>query len=1154
MSKREWTAAQRQAIEARGGDLLVSAAAGSGKTAVLTERVISLITDPEQPVDIDRLLIVTFSNAAAAEMRERIAARLQELMEQEPESSMLRRQSLLLGNADICTIHAFCLRLIRENFQLLGLPADLRLAGEGEMVLLCRNVVTELLEEEYEKGDPVFLRLVELLSGSRNDSKVTETLLTLHGFLRNHPFYEDWAKETLAQEKNSPLDDTPWSRILRNYAAEMLEYAERLLRECTSDTEPYEELKQKAGPLLAEDCAMVASLRKALAESPWDLCVDQIALAEFPRFPTVKDPQCTDAKDRILRRRRRSAAVISDMKTKVFLMKEASFYQDRQELEPLMQKLVDLVLQFDKKLSEEKRLCAKLDFNDLEHYALTLLFDREKNAPTVLADSLSARYAGILMDEYQDTNEIQEKIFSAIAAGGVPRFMVGDVKQSIYRFRQACPEIFLQKKESFAPYDNKHFPSKISLSANFRTRREITEWVNELFFGIMNPVVGEMNYQPEDALESRLDFDYTVPRPVSVMALTSPQGWSREDTTAGEARRIAREIGELLKSGFTVEENGTRRPARAGDICILLRSAKGRAEEYRKALEDLRIPARIGQKDGLLSAREIACVVSYLRVLSNPMQDLELAKVLCSPMYGCTGDDIAEARVLNRRGSLFLTIGCGELAENPRFAAFREDFGVLRSRMQSIPAAQLIREICERTYFEEKCRVLPDGERCIANLRLLREYAAEYEKGSGADSNFGEYLSRLEENKCDLPAAVAGAGDTVSIMTVHRAKGLEFPVVFLAGCTEQFQRVTQGAGADIALNRELGFACKLRDNRTMQQHKTLPLAAIHIENQRAALSEEMRILYVALTRAREKLYIVASGAKVMEKCGSGLLKNDGKMPVYLVRDAKCWWDWIAPTLDASRTEYELICDVLEAEEPKIEEKPATAKTAAKDSELAETMWRNLTFCYPHEEDTATPRRISVSDLAKRESHEEYLLSRRPKCLTQSSLTAAEQGTAAHKVMQFADYRALAQDPQAEMQRLVREGYLFREEGEHLQPDMVLKLLDSPLGKRLLSADCILREIRFLQEFTPEELSAIDPSLQIHSKTLLMGAVDCVVIEGDRVTVVDYKTDRVKAAEELVRRYAAQIRLYRAIVERQLGLPVTETLIYSFPLASVIPVE
>lgn len=1149
MSAREWTLAQKQAITTRGGDLLISAAAGSGKTAVLTERVLTLITDPERPVDIDRLLIVTFSNAAAEEMRQRIAARLYERMEQEPENAVLRRQSLLLGNAEICTIHAFCYRLIRENFQALGLPGDMALGRDGEDELLQAAVLEQLLDEEYEKAEPAFMRLIELFSGSRNDRRVMASLLLLYRFLRNHPFYRDWAAEYITADTETPLDETIWSGLLRQRAAEALQYADDLLRDCMDllGQSNDEMLWEVVTPVIMQDREMLARLMTAVTQEEWDIAMTRMLEASFPQFPRKK---WTDAetKDTVLRLRRRAAEAVTELKTKVFLMGETQYREDQQKLAPLMERLCALILEFDSRYAAAKLERRKLDFGDMEHDALALLA-RPDGTPTALAAELGSRYAEIMLDEYQDTNALQERIFAALTAGGCHRFMVGDVKQSIYGFREACPENFLEKRESYAPAETGTFPAKIALNANFRTRREITGFTNRLFSRIMTQRTAGMDYLPEDELVSSLPYDYTIGRPVTALVINPPVGTPVADCRKMEAEQAAEEIGILLKAGFTVEENGGRRPVRPGDICILMRSAKNREQYYIDALRERGIGARSAKNENLLEVREVKTVVSYLAVLANPMLDLELAEVLASPMYGFTGDDLAALRAAGRRERLYQNL-LRKTAESGKFAAFLRDYELLRAKMQELPAAELIREICEVTGYREKCRVLPEGETAVANLRLLQAHAAEHEKDGRGESDFAEYLRRLAQRGCVLPSAAAAGGDAVTVTTIHRSKGLEYPVVFLAGCNERFRRAEESS--DIAMDRELGFACKLRDNYTMLQHKTLPLAAMQLQNRKTRLQEEMRILYVGLTRAREKLYLMATGTKITEGLEElGMIAAESGE--YRAAAAGSSWDWLRGTV---MQEQGLELRIIRPEElppPESEELEQAQEAIPVEGEALQRLEEKLRFSYPYPADTVTPRRMAVSELAERAVREHYLLKRRPKCLTRQEATAAERGNAAHRAMQFADLTALKKDPKAEVERLVAEGYLYREDGALIDTRVLEKLMSSPLGERMRKADRVEREMRFLQEFTPEELAAIDPALRVPGTTLIMGAVDAVLVEGDHAVLLDYKTDRVAAPQELTGRYALQLKLYAAMVRRQFGLPVTEAVLYSFCLGQAVKV-
>lgn len=1144
-----WTRAQKEAITARGGDLLVSAAAGSGKTAVLTERIVSLVTEGDAPVDIDRLLVVTFSRAAAAEMKRRVAKRLHELLREEPGNARVRRQLLLLDRADISTIHSFCFRLIRENAPALGLPGDLRLGDEQEMKILRQRVAAALLDEEYKSGDPLFFRLVELLSGAKTDRNIQENILTLYDFIRNHPHYEEWVQTLLQDNAMGNFEESPWCAILKNYAKEALEGALAQLRRAQMLSQGAEPLAEKLTPLLSGDILMLEDLYDALSRESWDVIICKALDLSFPRFPTIRDPEVLALKEEIHAIRKEVSAAVSSLKDKVFLMTAEEAERDDRELRPLIQKLFTLVLRFDRKFTEEKLLRGKIDFSDQEHYALRLLGGREH--PTELARQLSRQYAEILMDEYQDTNALQEEIFASIAAEKTPRFMVGDVKQSIYRFREACPEIFLEKKQSYAPYDGRHYPAVLVLSENFRTRREITDFANALFADLMSPVIGEMTYGQEDALRACFPYDYESPIPVTMLELDTA-GQKRADAVEEEADMVAQKIAALLRERFLVTEGGEKRPAEPRDFCILMRTAKNRSDVYLKALERVGLTGRIEQREGFLAAREIVPVFSMLKVLENPVLDLELARVLVSPLYGCTADDLAEVRAVCRR-NLYETMQREPFSGNERFRAFLEDYHALRALMQSAPCSEVLRELYRRTDYPKKLSAMREGERMTANLRLLTEYAEEFEENRRAGEDFTEYLTHLEEYDYDLPAASPPGENAISIMTVHRSKGLEFPVVFLVDLAAKFN--LDDSRSDVALNRELGFTCKLRDNRVMRQHKTLPFVAMLLENQRAMLSEEMRILYVAVTRAREKLFLTAAGD--LGKRRERAERHKEFFPVAAVRGAGCFYDWLTPTvlrLSEERCSHvERISWVPDQRDEAQKERGEAQEPVDADATILKTLRENMAYQYPYRKETRTPRRISVSDLAEQHTNREFLLRRRPKVLTTEGLSAAERGTAAHKVMQFAEFAALKKDAEAEVRRLMREGFLYEEEGRNLELGMIIRFLETDLGKRLTSAEKVYREIRFMQEFSPEELAAIDPSLCIESRTVLMGAVDCVFIEQGSAVLLDYKTDRTWHPEELRRRYAAQVRLYREIVTRQMGVPVRETYLYSFYSGEAVPI-
>ena len=1176
MAEVQWTREQSQAIEGRGGDILVTAAAGSGKTAVLVERVVEAITREKAPVDADRLLVVTFSNAAAAEMKQRISRRVWELARENPEDRRLARQQILLESAQISTIHSFCISLLRSYFHQLGLPADFRIGEEQELNILRTRTLKEIIEAEYAKGEESFYDLVELLSNTRSDGGLERTILRLYDFIRNHPFYHEWLDRMEAQyDPCLPLDDTPWARILLDYAGDAMGYCARLLEETAGLMAEDEPMLAAYGGAFAADRAIVDACRRAVASGDWEECRGAFASAAFgPIGRLLKYPD--EAKKKLVQSRRDEVKkLVTALREGPFALSRGDYAADTVRLRPMVSRLFGVVKAFDEALAAAKLERNLLDFGDLEHYSLALLYREAdgKRVKSEIALQMSERFEEILVDEYQDTNDAQEMIFEALVRKGGNRFLVGDVKQSIYRFRQARPEIFLGKKDAFRPFDGEHFPAKIALQANFRTRVEITGVINYIFAMTMNHAVGEMAYGEEDRLEAKAAYPPSGGCAVRFQLLDLPNGMPRGEGLRAEARWVAKEIRRLLDSGQTVTGKSGPRPLEPGDICILLRSPRTRAEIFERELSALEVDCWADRQGGFLEAKEVAPVVSYLRILGNPLLDLELAKVLGSPLYGFTTDQMGDLRASGKKKSLFLALGERE-GKDALCGRFWEDYRQLRRLAAVSSADQVVTELYRRTGAVNKARAMPQGESRQANLRLLAEYAALYRRngGSGVDG-FVSYLTALEEYGYDLPAASASGRDSVSIMSVHKSKGLEFPVVFFCDASAQFN--TMDLTADTLLHPDLGFACILRDNRKLCQHKTLPYMAMAVENRRAMLSEELRILYVALTRARERLYITA-GDKGLSKLAAAAgkpLKN-GVLDPWVVRSAGSFYDWLAGALshhrdfDPSFIEGPLFPRVSDRSEGRLqaavfapggEQEDAGAPEAprelpAPDEEEVRRLQDVLAWRYPYTGDTETPAKVSVSQLSKEGAGERELFARRPKALTHQRLTPAERGIAAHKFMQFADFAAASADPEGEIGRLYRLGFLSAEEAQYVDRQVIRRFFQSAVGGRILASPQVYREIRFLREFRPEELSRIDPAFQVSGATVVQGVADCVFLEGDRGVVVDYKTDRVRDLETLRQRYAGQLRLYKAILEDYLNVEIGEMILYSFALSQEIQVE
>jgi len=1178
-----WTKQQQDAIDAKGGPILVSAAAGSGKTAVLVERALRLILDEQNPIEADRLLIVTFTNAAAAEMKQRISQRLSELARKNPQDLRLIRQQTLLSGASIGTIHAFCLDLVRQNFQHLPISQDFKPADEGELEIMRRDCAGTVIENFYAREDSAeFLHLVELLSVGRDDSRLTDTLLRLYAFARSHPFYLRWLDKVQALYHAPPaVEQTLWGQSL-------LEYARRTLEYCVASTKGLlalmqrDEAAEKAYHLaLNGDLAEYLHCMAALDSGDWDEIVASCAQVRFARLGVLKGND--EFKARIKSGRERCKKLMHDLSAKTLNATRADFAEDMADLAPKIKVLFDLCREFDAAFTEHKKRKKRMDFSDLEHLALSLLLEPDSkgnHTRTEIAIELSRRYGAVLVDEYQDVNEVQDLIFSSVSERQQNLFLVGDAKQSIYSFRLATPAIFLERKAASFPHDSGQLPAKIVLGENFRSRREVTGAVNYLFSLLMSEQMGDIAYTDEERLICGAEYPEHENAAAEFLLVDASGGDDeQEDAVTLEAECIARRIAQMIEAGYPVTDKETKspRPAKPGDFCVLLRSPKGRMQAYVKAMEKQGIPVWAQSADGFLSLREVQMVVCLLQSLDSPLQDIPLAATLISPLFGFSDGDLAAIRLAGRhipfyRALLLASEGEGDLAERCR--DFLKLFGRMRARAATLPADKLLLEIYALTHALAIAKAMPMGQSRRANLLLLVEYATTYhEMGYKQLGGFVGFLSRLRERGGDLaPAALTGEGSgAVCVMSVHRSKGLEFPIVFLAGTAKRFN--LNDLNQSTQLHSKYGFACVRRQLDTMQQYPTIPMQAIRLESRRSMLGEELRILYVALTRAREKLIITACPKGSLSKKLEGLAGElaQGKLSPRGVEEAKSPADWLMMALIRHPSgsilrklggceNIELIDDLtpwrVEIAYPpeKREEgaKPAAlTRTALPDSATLSLLRERLSWRYPFENQTQIPAKLAVSSIGKSDSAAANRMRTRPRFMGERTLTGAERGNALHKFMQFSGYSLAREDVSAEAQRIQRLGFLTLAEAESLDLGRLHAFFSSPLAERIFAAKTVMRELRFLGQCGNDILGEHIEGMDDQSKIALQGVADCVFIEDGGAVLLDYKTDRAKTPQELVERYGLQLRLYRRILADALPVPIKQCLIYSFELGMAI---
>ena len=1170
-----WTPEQLAAITARGGTLLVSAAAGSGKTAVLSERVARLLADENDPLPAGRLLIATFSNAAAAEMRERIEKKLEERVAQEPGNRFLREQQQALQSAQIGTIHAFCLGLIRQNFQLLELPADLRIGDERELQLLRREILEETIAGRYEQGDPLFLRTVELFSAARNDKLLLDTVLRLYDFTRSHPFPESWLSEKLAlYREDIPISGTAWGEEILRYVQGALQFACGEMQEAIAKMREDDKLSSAWLPAYQSDLDQLCHLQELAEAKDWDDTLRALRAFTFVKKRPLRGYEQEDKKKELDQVRKACKELIERLRDRTLNATLEQAAEDIRDLKPKIALLFSLVLEFTRRFSEEKGQRRLLDFSDLEQYALRLLCAQGGDGtvePTGLALAMQKEYAMILVDEYQDTNEAQEMIFQSLSCGD-NLFMVGDVKQSIYGFRQASPRIFMQKKDSFCAFDGKHYPAALILGANFRSHPAVCEAVNDFFAACMSRRVGQVDYNEQERLRGLGSFAENPDAGMSLELLDT--GACEEDAALLEARYVAARIAKMLSKGAMVSENGVSRKIRPGDIGILLRTMKGRAELFLSALAERGILAVSGAQSSFLKTLEVSTVLSILRAVNNPLLDIPLVAAMMSPVYAYSAGEIAHIRLYRRREPFYMALLGGEREGDAACIRFLTELRELRAAAADMSAERLIRFLYARTGLPSLVLALDGAQERRANLRLLVSYAKGFEKsGCRSLSQFLRLVDDMEENDEDLPPAVVAARENaVQIMSVHHSKGLEFPVVFLCETQKRFNR--EDLRKNALLHASLGFACVRRDEDTMSQFMTVPYEAVRLALEREGSSEEMRILYVALTRAKERLIVTGASNTLGKKLQSLAVRPqpDGRLPEHALTRAQSWMDWLCMAAlslpgGAPLREYAgiaqpgnlpcrgfLRCRAVSAGEWEDPQPPAgllMREGASASPELVSRLRRQLQNAYPQQAATLIPTKMAVTAIVRDEGEQDtYRFKKRPKFISRERLSAADRGNAFHQFMLFADLARAAENPQGELRRLVACRFLSEEEGEAISLPVLQAFFSSGLYARIKRASRVEREFRFMAQLGYEQLRGIFPQLGEESVTV-QGICDLLFFEGEQAVLVDYKTDKVESGGILLERYCGQLLLYRRILQQTLHIPVKECILYSTALSEEI---
>lgn len=1178
----DWTTDQRHAIECRKGSVLVSAAAGSGKTAVLVERVIRRLTDEDNPCSAEDLLIVTFTRAATAQMREKIGAAILKRLSEDPTDRHLRRQYMLLPFAKICTIDSFCNDLVRENFHALGISPDYSLLDNETAVIMKNDVCEAMLERAYEEDlDGRFSELSDMMSSGSSDEDFAKLIIKMYDISTAYPFPDLWLDSLIGEYSQSDINKSRWGGIIKKYVCDMLDYCVSSSRDVMTAMESDPIVADAYGAAVQSDINMYAELREKI-NSDWDEALEAFKTVKYMSLGRVPKGYESETKNVVTTARKK----LKDLLKKVpgiMCVSSEEHADDMRLLRDPVTKLIELVKQFGREYSAEKDKMNSADFSDILHRALNLLAVSDGSGgyiKTDLARELSSHYVEILVDEYQDINEAQDMIFRAISADENNLFTVGDVKQSIYRFRQAMPEIFLRRRSTTHSFESGKYPLGITLGSNFRSRVGVTSCVNYIFRQLMSTEAGELEYDDSEALNAAAKYPERD-TPDCELHVVTDKG-NRADTLEAQARYVAKYIERTVREGkMLVTKGGALHPASYGDFCILLRTAKNVSSVYANALSERGIPVFSPETGGFFEAAEISFILSLLRVLDNPVQDIPLAAVMLSPLFGFSAGELADIRASAKERleagetePLYRSVAVSADEGDEKAAAFLKKIESLRRLSLTLSAGELVRRVCEETGFDAIVGAMPDGERRRLNVGLLCDYAEKYEAaGNLGLSGFIRFIDKVARTSGDLATAARPSenADIVRIMTVHQSKGLEFPICILADMQHAFNE--RDNTESVLISSSAGLGMKRRTEDGISVYDTASRRAAVITSERMGRSEEMLVLYVALTRAKENLVMVTSVpnpekglAKVAVECGIGERANP-----FAVLRMNNFSDLVLtalmrhPAADELRKLSGVDVPIFLSEKDRFKLKVVVSdsesfmtesaneqKIAAKPVFFNEVQAR-LDYSDPRSVLSSVPAKRAASDGSERGINREYFASSRPAFMSSGGLTPAQRGTATHKFMQFSNYAAARADIESELARLVDGGFLSEDEGKAVNIGAAKRFFMSPLAERIFASDNVMREKKFAALFPAKFFYPELTGEAAEEKIVVQGIADCVFVEDGKLVIVDYKTDTGVDAEALLDRYSAQLEIYREALSQALGMPVKETLLYSFFMNSTVKV-
>lgn len=1190
----EFTREQKKVIELHQENILVSAAAGSGKTAVLVERIIQMVSDASHPVDIDRLLIVTFTNAAAGEMRDRISSAIADKLSEHPENEHLQRQSALIHHAQITTIDSFCLFLIRNHFQDIGIDPAFRVADEGEMELLKQDVLAELLEEQFTLKRPAFLHCVECYSTGKKETILEQSIFSLFRFAMSYPWPIDWLEEHKKDYEISDIEQL----IASDFVQYGRKYLHHILPELMGQIKKCNALCEQAdGPYMYGENIehTMEQLEKCVESNTWETDRNTLESVLFERLSSKKDDSVNSEKRELVKNIRNMVKKqIESLKAQFFAESDEAILRQCYETGPAVRELLELTILFVKKFEQAKREKNLVDFSDMEHMALQILCKKEEEiVPTETAKEYQSYFEEIMVDEYQDSNLVQECILQSISRKN-NRFMVGDVKQSIYRFRLARPELFMEKYHS---YSTEHGPDRrIDLHQNFRSRSEVIESVNILFEQLMDESLGGITYDASAALRQGASYPENN-KPYenqTELILREKDKESGTSSISQEAVMVAEKVQEICSGMYhiTDKKTGELREACYGDIVILLRSSAGVDEVFKQAMEERDIPCFINSKTGYFLTTEISLLMQLLRILDNPIQDIPLFGVLHSVFGEFTNEDLALVKVGRPvKESLYRSLEryAGILRQDETYEQEEIDFILqekcqkflkwledLRLKTAYMSISELLEEILMVSHYAEYVSALPAGEQRYANVLMLLEKARQFEHTSFKGLyHFIRYIDQLEKYNVDYGEAVTldENANVVRIMTIHKSKGLEFPICFVSGLGKKINRrdltspvitdIDMGVGADL-INPDLRI-------RRKTLRKNILSRKLLLDNQ----AEEMRVLYVACTRAKEKLIltgIIETEEKIRQEIAPFVESGISLLPFSFRSGATSYLMWvIASFLDKK---ISVTFQRPETREQNVDKQKKyiingvqtfinQINAGVMNQKMVDNLQKKFSYQYTHQSLKDLYAKTTVSEMKQAQRQEQHfdnenqgkllfetetLIPYIPSFIKEKeTISGIVRGNAMHRLMEVLDFSSISSQGQMEeqIQELVQKHSLSQEYGEAVEQEKVKHFLESGLAKRMVKAQKrgqLHREQPFVLGISADRLNKDFPSDEM---ILVQGIIDVYMEEDGEIILVDYKTDVVKSKMDLVQRYEIQLQYYAEALERITGKKVREKIIYSF---------